>query len=327
MKLSLPSPYADRLLHDEPLARFTAARLGGPGDLVYIARESLHELAAVVATAWAQDVPVHILGGGANVLISDAGVRGLVVVNHVDGVTFGDDGIVDVESGHALTVLARKCAARGLAGFEWASSVPGTIGGAVVNNAGAHGGDMAGNVVQIEIIEAGDKMDAMNGVRTSGDSVRTPFMASSLASSLASMSRDQLAYDYRTSALKARADRRFLVLRARLQLTPDDPTAIQARMDAFIAHRKRTQPPGASLGSIFKNPPGDYAGRLIESCGLKGYTIGGAQVSPLHANFFVNTGSATSSDYAALVRHVQAEVARQTGVTLDTEIEFVGFSD
>jgi UDP-N-acetylmuramate dehydrogenase len=137
------------------------------------------------------------------------------------------------------------------------------------------------------------------------------------------MAVDQLAYAYRTSVLKARADRRFVVLRARLKLTPDDPDAIQARMDSFISQRKRTQPPGASLGSIFKNPSGDYAGRLIEACGLKGYRIGGAQVSPLHANFFINTGSATSSDYAALVRHVQAEVARQTDVMLETEIEII----
>ncbi|MDX2141207.1 MAG: FAD-binding protein [Chloroflexota bacterium] len=327
MSLRLPSPYADRLLRDEPLARFTAARLGGPGDLVYIARESTDELAAVVSSAWAQDVPVYILGGGANVLISDTGVRGLVVVNHVDGVTFGDEGNVDVESGHALTVLARKCAARGLAGFEWASSVPGTIGGAVVNNAGAHGGDMAGNIVNIEIMDVGTRNDVSNefdqqvqtsnnaslGFEQIGRAIARPY----------TMTRDQLAYAYRTSALKARADRRFLMLRARLHLTPDDPDAIQARMDAFIAHRKRTQPPGASLGSIFKNPPGDYAGRLIESCGLKGYSIGGAQVSPLHANFFINTGSATSSDYAALVRHVQAQVAQQTGVTLETEIEML----
>jgi UDP-N-acetylmuramate dehydrogenase len=297
MPLKLPPPYADRLTCDEPLARFTAARLGGPAQYCYVARQSLGELAAVVAAAWAQDIPVRILGGGANVLISDAGVPGLVVINSVAQAEFFDDATCDVSSGHSLAVLSRKCQARGLAGFEWAVSVPGSVGGAVVGNAGAHGGDMAGSVRSVDLI------DAERGRH--------------------SLSLDELAFAYRTSALKTHADRRFLVLRARLAFTPDQADAIQARMDRFIAHRKRTQPPGASLGSIFKNPPGDYAGRLIEACGLKGERIGGAEVSAVHANFFINTGSATSADYLALVRHVQSEVARQSGVQLETEIEII----
>jgi UDP-N-acetylmuramate dehydrogenase len=133
-----------------------------------------------------------------------------------------------------------------------------------------------------------------------------------------------LSYGYRHSSLKARADRRFVVLLAQFVLAADDPAAIQARMDGYSARRKQTQPPGASLGSIFKNPPGDYAGRLIEAAGLKGFQIGGAQVSPLHANFFINTGTATASDYYALVEHVRDLVAQTSGVALETEIELVG---
>jgi UDP-N-acetylmuramate dehydrogenase len=298
MDIHLPSPYAARLLRDEPLARYTAARLGGPADLLYVARESLDELAVVVGAAWAQGVPLRVLGGGANVLVRDGGLRGLVVINHVSEVTYHDDAALDVTSGHALTVLARKCAARGLAGFEWAASVPGTIGGAVVNNAGAHGGDMAGNVVTVELLDA--------------------------ARGRCTMTRDELGYGYRTSVLKGGEVPRPLVLSARLALTHDDPDAIAARMDGFIAHRKKTQPPGASLGSIYKNPPGDYAGRLIEACGLKGLRIGGAEVSPLHGNFFINSGSASPDDYAALILHVQAEVARITGVMLEAEVEIIG---
>ncbi|MBE0690388.1 MAG: UDP-N-acetylmuramate dehydrogenase [Anaerolineae bacterium] len=298
MRLTLPAPYDDRLLADEPLAKYTAARLGGPADYLYIARESPQELAAVVEAAWAQAVPVRILGGGANVLVNDVRVPGLVVVNSVSQAEFHADHTCDVSSGHGLAVLARKCAARALSGFEWAVSVPGTIGGAVVNNAGAHGGDMAGCLRTVDLL------DAQSGRRT--------------------LTLADLDYRYRTSALKARADRRFLVLSARLAFTPDDRNAIEARMGTFIAHRKRTQPPGASLGSIFKNPPGDYAGRLIEACGLKGLSIGGAQVSPVHANLFINTGSASAADYLALVHQVQAEVARQTGVELETEIEVIG---
>jgi UDP-N-acetylmuramate dehydrogenase len=298
--LRLPPPYASRLLRDESLARYTAARLGGAADLLYVARESEAELSAVVSAAWAQEVPVRVLGGGANVLVADSGVRGLVVINDVSQVSFQADGIVEVSSGHALTVLARKCGTHGLSGFEWAVSVPGTVGGAVVNNAGAHGGDMAGNVVSVRLLEGGA------GVTT--------------------LMQAELAYAYRTSALKQRTDHHYLVLSARLALTTDEPEAIQARMAAFIAHRKRTQPPGASLGSIFKNPPGDYAGRLIESCGLKGFRMGGAQVSPVHANFFVNDAGATAADYLAMVAHVQRVVREQTGVMLETEIEMIGYS-
>ena len=141
------------LLENEPLAKYTAARLGGPADLLYVARESNEALIAVVEAAWAEGVPVRVIGGGANVLVSDEGVRGLVVVNRVGKMAFRDE-TVTVTAGTSLSVLARKCAARGLAGFEWAVSVPGTVGGAVVNNAGAHGGDLAGCLRSAVVIDA-----------------------------------------------------------------------------------------------------------------------------------------------------------------------------
>ncbi len=287
------------LLRDEPLSKYTAARLGGAADWLYIARESNEQLIEVISTAWAEGVPVRILGGGANVLVSDTGFRGLVVINRVGKAAF-HEAVVTVTAGMSLTILARKCAARGVAGFEWAVSVPGTVGGAVVNNAGAHGGDMAGCVRSIALI------DAERGTQM--------------------LTNADLAYDYRSSSLKARADRRFLVTMATLSLAPGDPKAISAHMDELIAQRKRTQPPGASLGSIFKNPPDDYAGRLIEACGLKGLQIGGAQVSPVHANFFINTGGASASDYHRLIRIVQETVHERTGTLLETEVELVGFT-
>ena len=238
------------LLKDEPLAKYTAARLGGPADWLYVARESNEALIAVVGAAWAESVPVRVIGGGANVLVSDDGVRGLVVVNRVGKMAFTDANVT-VTAGTSLSVLARKCAARGLAGFEWAVSVPGTVGGAVVNNAGAHGGDLAGCLRSAVVIDA----EAGTQLLEVAD----------------------FAYEYRASSLKRRTDRRFLVALATLTLHPGDRAAINATMDSLIAARKRSQPPGASLGSIFKNPPGDYAGRLIESCGLKGYSVGGAR--------------------------------------------------
>ncbi len=299
--IRLPEPYMGRLQHQASLARYTAARLGGPADMLYVAKESTDELAAVVMAAWEQDVPVRVLGGGANVLISDKGVRGLVVINDVSEVTFGDwhDGRnVAATGGMGLTVLARKCQSHGLSGLEWAASVPGTVGGAVVNNAGAHGSDIRANLCEAVILEAG------RGIQI--------------------MSLDDLTYGYRTSALKARADRRFLVLLAQFTLKPDDPQAILARMEHNVVYRKQTQPPGASLGSIFKNPPGDFAGRLIEVADLKGFSIGGAQVSPIHGNFFINTGNATATNYYALIRHVQERVHKQTSIKLDMEVELVG---
>jgi UDP-N-acetylmuramate dehydrogenase len=299
MKLSsLP---AERLLKREPLARYTAARLGGAAEFLYVAKKSTDELVEVVKAAWAENIPVRVLGSGANVLVSDRGVRGLVVINDVSEVSFGDwhDGRnVSATSGTNLTLLAHKCASRGLSGFEWAASVPGTIGGAVVNNAGAHGGAMADSVCDVVVLDA-DK----------GPKLYT---------------QEDLHYDYRSSSLKARSDRRFLVLMAILALKPDDPAKIQTRMSEFIAYRKRTQPPGASLGSIFKNPPGDYAGRLIEAAGLKGLQIGGAQVSPVHANFFINTGNASASDYYALIQQVHEAVYEKTQVDLELEIELLG---
>ena len=295
--MTFPTSYIHRLLQNEPLAKYTAARLGGAADWLYIAKESNDELIEIVTAAWSANVPVRLLGGGSNVLVSDKGVRGLVIVNHVADVTF--DGVkVTASAGHGLTTLARKCAARGLTGFEWAASVPGTVGGAVVNNAGAHGGDMAGSVRSIELL------DAEHGRQT--------------------LTLPDLAYGYRTSSLKTREDKRFLVLSAQLEFTQGDPAEIESTMDAFVAYRKQTQPPGASLGSIFKNPPDDYAGRLIESCGLKGYSIGGAQVSPVHANFFINREGATADDYHRLIQYVREVVRSQTRLLLEPEVELVG---
>ena len=297
MSGTLQERLGKRLLRGELLAKYTAARLGGPAEYLYVARDTLSELAEVVQMAWAQDMPLRILGAGANVLVADEGVAGLVVINHVAGLHFDGAGAVNASSGTNLGFLARRCQAQGLSGMEWAISVPGTVGGAVVNNAGAHGGDMAAVVREVEVLEA------------DGSTQRLPQTA--------------LDYAYRSSVLKARADRRFLVMRATLSLKADDPAVIQKRMDDFAEYRKKTQPPGASLGSIFKNPPGDYAGRLIEAAGLKAYQIGGAQVSPVHANFFINRGTATAKDYIDLIRHVQATVAETQRVTLELEIEII----
>ncbi|MBI5930654.1 MAG: UDP-N-acetylmuramate dehydrogenase [Chloroflexi bacterium] len=287
------------LAENEPIARYTAARLGGPADALAIAHNTE---ALIQAAQWAQQAQIAwvVLGGGANVLVSDAGFRGLVIINHSKNFHLDSEtGRVEADSGVTLTPLARRCMAQGLKGLEWAVSVPGTLGGAIVNNAGAHGGDMAHNLVQATLLDLNDLTTQIWPI-------------------------DKMTYGYRYSALKGQRQR-YLVLQGVLQLKPHhDPVELASIADGFVAHRKKTQPPGASLGSIFKNPPGDYAGRLIEASGLKGYQVGGVQVSPIHANFIVNLGNGTASDYYGLIQYVRQSVYEKTGVLLELEIERIG---
>ncbi|MFP4321415.1 MAG: UDP-N-acetylmuramate dehydrogenase [Anaerolineales bacterium] len=298
-KQALRARFGEALAWDEPLARYTVARLGGAARAV-LRVGSVADLHAACLWAYQRGMPWRLLGGGANVLASDAGFDGLLIVNGARTVDINaQTGRVCADSGANLAPLARRAMALGVGGFEWAVSVPGTLGGAVVNNAGAHGGDMAGDLHSARILDlpAADVRD---------------------------WSPAELEYDYRHSLLKATPGR-YVVLRACLSLQPgQDSAALAARADEFIAHRKRTQPPGASLGSIFKNPPGDYAGRLIEAAGLKGQRLGGVQISPVHANFFVNLGGGTAADYAALIDLAQQAVYAQFGVWLEPEIERIG---
>ena len=297
------APFDDTVQINQPIARYTAARLGGLADYLYVANdpEFLHTI-KILETAWAHNIPVTFIGGGANVLVSDRGIRGLTVINRISELDHGEwenGSTVSATSGTSLIRLARYCQEHGYAGMEWAIGVPGTVGGAVVNNAGAHGTDLSDSLCHAVVYEPD------NGARL--------------------YTAEELRYDYRYSALKVREDHRFMVLLATFTLEEDNPRAIQERMNEFNAYRKRTQPPGASLGSIFKNPSDDYAGRLIESVGLKSYQIGGVQVSPIHANFFVNTGDdATAKDYIELIRHVQQVVHEKFSVELELEIQVIG---
>lgn len=296
-------PSIDDLPQGQTLARYTAARLGGPADYLYIARDpSYNDLIPLLEQSWTLQIPVTVIGGGANILIADAGIRGLTIINRAAEISHevdGDKAIVTASSGTNLIRLARYCQEKGLAGLEWAIAVPGTVGGAVVNNAGAHGGDIASTMTRALAFEAG------RGQRWHGV--------------------EELDYAYRHSRLKGHADRRFFIMRAQFELRTDDPKFILARMERNNDYRRATQPPGASLGSIFKNPPGDYAGRLIEAAGLKGLRVGSVQVSPVHANFFVNRGAeASARDYYELIRLVRDRVDEAFGIRLELEIQTLG---
>ena len=291
------SKLGDRVKENVPLAPYTSARIGGPADIL-ITAESADDLARIVKLLDKQEMDFIILGGGSNVLVSDRGVRGVVVLNRAKAVRFhnGDQPSVTVESGVIFSNLANRCASKGLAGLEWAATVPGTIGGAVYGNAGAFGGDMAGNLIWTELLTE-------NG--------RERFTV------------DQMGYGYRTSILK-RGEIDGIVLSAELALKNSTKEEVTVKIEQFSAHRKTTQPPGASMGSMFKNPTGDYAGQLIEAEGLKGMRIGNAEISPVHGNFFINHTNTKAEDIRALIVLAQKTVKEKFSVTLELEVELVG---
>ncbi len=291
--------FGDRLREGEPLNRHTSARIGGLADF-FVAVESANELADAVLEAKRQGLKSFVLGAGSNILVSDRGFRGLVIQNRARAVTFREEGgkiIMRAESGMGLPTLARQCILRGAAGLEWAATVPGTVGGAVVGNAGAHGSDMAATLRLATILQG-------NG-------------------EIRDWSAAELKLAYRKSVLK-NGQRGSVVLAAEFELERGKPDDLQARLDKFQAHRKRTQPPGASIGSMFKNPPNDFAGRFIEAAGLKGTIVGRAEISPIHANFFVNRGGAKARDVYTLISLAQNKVREMFGVELELEIELVG---
>ena len=292
----------ERAKRNEPLAKHTTARIGGAADLLIEAR-TVGELVALAQRAEEIALPYIVLGGGANVLVSDQGVRGLVIVNRTKEIKFTIRDIsarLEVDSGVILATLARDCIERGLAGFEWAIGVPGTVGGAIVGNAGAHGSNTSANLYLAKVMRRGYPPEYW-----------TP---------------RQLAFDYRQSALKHFVPHeRPVVLMGLFDLKRDNRTNLERRANEYVAKRKVTQPPGATIGSMFKNPPNDFAGRLIDAAGLKGTMVGGAMISPVHANFFVNaSGYAKASDVKALLDLAYETVLKKFDVRLELEIELIG---
>lgn len=290
-----------KLEKNEPLSKHTSVRVGGPADLFVVAKGSV-ELESAAAWAAAGGIPYLVLGSGSNIVMADAGFRGLVIKSISRGVRVLPDHergvLVELDSGTFLPTAAKKLAAEGLAGLEWGVGIPGTAGGAVVGNAGAYGG------VTDETLVAAEGLDSEGELVTATN--------------------DELGFVYRSSTIKRGELDMPVVLRVRHLLRREDPEAITGRITGFLAERKRKQPVEPSVGSTFKNPQGTTAGILIESLGLKGTTIGGAMVSRKHANYIINTGGATASDVRSLVELVRETVLGRSGVTLETEIEFKG---
>ena len=289
-----------RTSRDEPLARFTTMRVGGPADL-YAAPVNSFELRAIVRLARGRDLPHAILGRGSNVVVSDAGVRGLLIHVRAQGFEIADGRLV-ADAGLPMAKAATVTAEAGLSGLEFGLAIPGNVGGAVWANAGAHDSDVA------TILESA-RVLGVDG-------------------SEASLAPAELGLAYRESRFKHGADGRpaEVILGATFRLAPDDPAAIRARLDEIRRWRQAHQPLGTpSAGSVFRNPAeGPSAGALVDRCGLKGRRIGGAVVSAKHANWILNEQRATAADVRELAELVRATVARETGVTLAFEIQFLG---
>jgi UDP-N-acetylmuramate dehydrogenase len=278
----------------EPMSRHTSLHIGGPADY-FVRVRSEDDLVGAVRVAREAELPTFMLGGGTNLLVADDGIRGVVFENAWNDIEVRGT-VVDAASGTPLASVAAAAARNGILGLEWMATVPGTVGGAVHGNAGAFGSETASALVDARLLDLnGDTWTARV---------------------------DELEYSYRTSALQGTP---IICLRARFHGEPGDrPTAvkrIKEMANERIAKQPLAQP---NTGSIFRNPPGDHAGRLIEAAGLKGARIGDAMVSEKHANFIVNAGQASATDVRELMRRCQAEVKARFGVELVPEVELVG---
>lgn len=280
------------------LAKFSTFKVGGKADYLTLPKTS-EQLNQALQWGRAEGLPITLLGAGSNLLISDQGLPGLVICTRAlrysefDAVT----GRVTAAAGEPWSSLAWKAARNGLKGFEWTIGIPGTVGGAVVMNAGAHGGETADILVEAEVIEPDGSVHLLKP--------------------------EALAYRYRTSNLQGSHK---IVTMATFQLSPGhDPAAVKAATAEDLKQRRTTQPYHLpNCGSVFRNPPGNSAGRLIQEAGLKGHQIGNAQISTLHANFIVNLGGAKAQDVLALIRHAQAVIQDRNGISLETEVKIIG---
>ena len=278
----------------EPLSKHTSLHIGGPAEY-YIRITSEADLIGAIKVARENELPVFVLGAGTNLLVADQGIKGVVIHNDwaetsVDGTT------ITAASGTPMASVAAVAARNGILGLEWMATVPGTVGGAVHGNAGAFGKETADDIVDAELMDLGGR----------------PWTAT----------KAELGYAYRTSVLQGTPT---VVVRARFRGGPGDRATAVKRIKEMANERMAKQPLAQpNTGSIFRNPPGDHAGRLIEAAGLKGTIEGGAMVSTKHANFIVNIGDASAADVRTLMELAQREVKRKFGLDLVPEVEMVG---
>jgi UDP-N-acetylmuramate dehydrogenase len=285
-----------RIHPNEPLSRHTTFRLGGPADFLLEVADRA-ELSAVLALASREGLPIYLLGRGSNLLVADSGVRGFVLVLAGEFDQFAVEGThVRAGGGYDLPKLAHRVGKLGLGGLEFACAIPGTVGAGLVINAGAHGGDMSQVVTDATVVWPDGRIETLHS--------------------------QEIGFAYRTSKLQQTS---AIVVEVSMELHVDSQDTIQEHMKHHLERRKATQPLNfPNAGSIFKNPPGEFAGRLIEQAGLKGLTEGGAQVSEKHANFIVNLGNGTARDVLVLMNRVRTLVQDRFGVRLEPEVRIWG---
>jgi len=284
------------ILLDEPLCNHTTFRVGGKAD-VFVSVRGEEQLKNIILACNKYKVPFFILGNGSNLLVSDAGYRGLVVSINKDMADICiSDICIDAGAGAMLGTVAREAAKQGLGGMEFASGIPGTIGGAIVMNAGAYDGEMKNIVTRVRVM-------------TRDGEIYT-------------LSNEELEFGYRMSRVKREG---LIVLSVSLKLVKRQQAAIYEKMNDFAVRRRDKQPlEYPSAGSTFKRPEGMFAGKLIMDAGLKGYSVGDAQVSEKHCGFVINKGNATAEEICTLIGHVQEKVKESFNVTLEPEVIFVG---
>ena len=287
---------------DEPLSRHTTFGIGGPAD-VYVKAKTLDELRRAAAVARRHGAPVFVLGSGSNILVGDRGIRGVVIENNAKGVGQPQeqpDGTVllEAESGCNFPSLARRLCREGFTGLEWAVGIPGTLGGAVVYNAGAYGGCLADVLVKITVADENDRVRDIPA--------------------------EELGLVYRGSVFTRGVLRDKVILSVQFRLRRDDPAAIMERVARLDEKRLAAQPRGRNAGSIFKNTPEHPAWWLIDQVGLRGMRVGDAEISQKHTNFFMNVGKARAADVKALMDLAQQRVRERFGIDLHPEVALVG---
>jgi len=323
----LRSLLGERVRRDEPLARHGTFGVGGPAD-IWVSLDTQEALIGLVTMCAECHWPLLITGNGTNVLYADEGVRGVVARIALNGYTIQDAGdgtaLLLAGAGASWPRLINELAPLGWGGLEFGPGIPGTLGGGVISNAGVHGHDLG------QVLEWVDVVDARQSEETG------------VAPIVVRYQHADLDLDYRHSRFRAQRRVQFdqqgypitapskliepseIIMQLGIRLHREDPQKLRMTIDEHKLYRKRTQPPQQSAGSVFKNPPGDFSGRLIEAVGLKGMTHGGAQISERHANFIVNVGGATATDVATLIKEARSRVYARFGVELELEVELRG---
>ena len=282
---------------DEPMCKHTSFKIGGNADF-FVKVSSVKEIQDIQKYVKLNNIPLHIIGNGSNLLVSDEGIRGIVLKNNIENIEIEEDGEfvnVTLGAGIKLSAITHTLCAKGISGMEELSGIPGTIGGALRMNAGAYGKEIKDIVIETKCLNE-------NG-------------------EIIELSNEDQQFEYRNSIFK---NNKFIILETKIKLQKDDKEKIRAKMDEYLNKRITSQPMGCpSAGSTFKRGNGFITAKVIDECGLKGYGVGGAEVSTKHAGFIINKGNASAKDVLELIKYVKNQVFEKTGLKIEEEIEFI----